>query len=656
MNKLLARQIKKYLGDLPSLPDNFEKLFQAIDDAYNSFECDLAMMERAFNLSSQEFILVNNQLQQEIEAKKRTEGALRESENQLRLKLDYILSPDKKVEDFSLTDLIDVEILQEIQDSFSKTTGVASMITDSKAKPITKPSNFCKVCNLIRSSEKGRERCILSDKLIGEKTAKLKKPVYEECTSCGFIDASAPIFVEDVHIGNWLIGQINVSQVDRKRIREYAVEIGVDPEEMLDGYESMTSMDIKKFKETLSLLWQLAKNLSLLGFNNLKLARELYEREQLENEILKTRKLESIGILAGGIAHDFNNILTSILGNIMLAKEFVGPGDDLEGFLSNMEKASQRAQDLTQQLLTFSKGGVPVKKAESISDLIKDSVNFVLKGSNVSSKFFIQDDLYPVEIDAGQINQVINNLIINADQAMPDGGVINVRCENVTLKDNQISDLKKGSYVKITIQDQGDGISKEHITKIFDPYFSTKANGNGLGLATSYSILKKHDGHISVESTLGKGSSFVIYLPASSKDIAESQKTRNQIIKGNGRILVMDDDAMVRATFTQMLSHLGYQVTAVADGDEAIETYTASEQNNESFDLVIMDLTIPGGMGGKETISKLQELCPDVKCVVSSGYSHDPVMASFQEYGFKGILRKPFNIADLSAVINDLVN
>ncbi|RJP61239.1 MAG: response regulator [Candidatus Auribacter fodinae] len=652
MNKLLARQIKKYLGDMAVIPGNAEQFFKAIDDAYNGFESDLSLMENAFNLSSQEFARVNEQLQKEIEEKKRTEEALRDSERHLRLKLEYILSPEKNIKDFSLKDLIDVSTLQEIQNSFAETTGVASIITDVEGNPITEPSNFCKVCELIRSTKKGSERCVASDKILGEKTEKLKKPVYEECLSCGFVDACAPIFVEGVHVANWLIGQSNIGKVDRTRIKGYAIEIGVDPDEMMRAYDSMSSMGIKQFKKILSLLWRLAKNLSMLGYNNLKLARELYEREKLENEILKARKLESIGILAGGIAHDFNNILTSILGNIMLLKQFITPDEAHAGFISNVEKASERAKDLTQQLLTFSKGGAPIKKAASISDLIQDSVNFVLKGSNVKPRFIIQDAIYPVEIDEGQINQVINNLIINADQAMPDGGEIIVRCENIILEEKQIPDLKQGKYVKITIQDHGHGISEKHLSKIFDPYFTTKNNGTGLGLATTYSIIKRHDGAITVESQEGLGTSFYIYLPASTKNIQKKNTDTVEIVKGNGKILIMDDDPMVRATISDMVAHLGYQVTDVKDGIEAIEIYRDSVERNDFFDVVIMDLTIPGGMGGKEAVTKLLQINPDANCIVSSGYSNDPVMSKFQDYGFKGILRKPVTITELSSVLH----
>jgi PAS domain S-box-containing protein len=385
------------------------------------------------------------------------------------------------------------------------------------------------------------------------------------------------------------------------------------------------------------------------------IARDITERKRIEEELLKTQKLESLGVLAGGIAHDFNNILTAILGNVSLARMYVKQEDKMIERLAESEKASLRAKDLTQQLLTFARGGAPIKETASIVELIKDSVSFVLSGSNVKCEFSIPNDLWMVEIDEGQMSQVINNLIINAQQAMPEGGIIDVSAENMTVGSEHGLPLKGGRYVKIAIKDHGIGIPKEHLQKIFDPYFTTKQKGSGLGLATSYSIVRKHDGHITVDSELGAGTTFTIYLPASEKEIPTSKDKEEESLLGKGRILVMDDEEVVRGVACEMLRRIGYEVEFARDGTEAIELYKRARESGQPFDAVILDLTVPGGIGGKEAIKRLLEIDPRVKAIVSSGYSNDPVMAKFREYGFRGVIAKPYKIEELSGVLRRII-
>lgn len=367
-------------------------------------------------------------------------------------------------------------------------------------------------------------------------------------------------------------------------------------------------------------------------------------------------KLESVGILAGGIAHDFNNLLTAIVGNISLAKMRAGSEDKNLKMLIEAEKACFRAKELTQQLLTFSKGGAPIKKATHIDELVKDSAAFTLSGSMTRPEFYIMDNLWPVEVDEGQVSQVINNLILNANQAMYGGGIIEVRCENIVLGKEDTLPLTRGRYIKITVKDQGCGIAKEHLEKIFDPYFTTKKKGSGLGLSTTYSIVKKHDGHIAVESELGKGTAFYIYLPASEKEVSREKGAEEEHIAGKGRILVMDDEEVVREVAGGMAAHLGYEVDFAEDGAKAIELYRKAKKSGKSFDVVIMDLTIPGGMGGEEAMKKLLEIDPSVKAIVSSGYSNDPVMADYKKHGFSGVIAKPYKIAEMSSVINSVIH
>ncbi|HFE65231.1 MAG TPA: PAS domain S-box protein [Caldithrix sp.] len=384
--------------------------------------------------------------------------------------------------------------------------------------------------------------------------------------------------------------------------------------------------------------------------------RDITEIKKMEQELLKAQKIESVGILAGGIAHDFNNILSAILGNVSLAKIYAESDEKISKRLTEAEKATMRAKDLTQQLLTFSKGGAPVKETTSITEIIRESVDFTLRGSSVDCKYSFPENLWAVEVDTGQMSQVIQNLVINAQQAMPEGGIIEIGVQNESLKKNSGIPLPTGKYIKISISDHGVGISAEHLSRIFDPYFTTKHQGNGLGLATAYSIIKKHNGHIYADSVMGKGSTFTIYLPAKAVKIAHRQWENNSIKKGKGKILIVDDEEAVREIVSQILNDLGYTVTTATSGEEAIRIYSEEFNQSKPFNLVIMDLTLPGGIGGTTAIQKIHDLDPDVKAVVASGYSSDPVMAHFADYGFAGCIKKPFTVKEISSVVSELLS
>jgi len=386
--------------------------------------------------------------------------------------------------------------------------------------------------------------------------------------------------------------------------------------------------------------------------------RDITEKKRMEEDILKSQNLESLGVLAGGIAHDFNNLLTGILGNISLAKMYVGPATKAHARLEEAEKASERTRDLTRQLLTFSKGGAPVKKVASMARIIMDSASLVLRGSNVRCEFFPPEDLWAVEVDEGQMSQVINNLIINAGQAMPDGGIITVHAENVTLGSDHFLPLREGRYICISIRDHGMGIPEKNLPKIFNPYFTTREKGSGLGLASVYSIIKKHDGYVGVESKPGLETTFYLYIPASDKclemeTVPEAQ--RKPFPEDKGRILVMDDEEVVRQVAAEMLDHLGYQVDVCGNGGEVLSLYREARESGKPYAAVIMDLTIPGGMGGKETMKKLLEIDPDVKGVVSSGYSFDPIVAHHRKYGFSGVVTKPYKVDEMCETLQALV-
>lgn len=384
--------------------------------------------------------------------------------------------------------------------------------------------------------------------------------------------------------------------------------------------------------------------------------RDMTERIKLDEERLKASKLESLGLLAGGIAHDFNNLLTTILGNLSMTKTWVNSRDHLYIFLSEAENASLRAKKLTQQLLTFAKGGTPLKKPLALQQVISESAAFALSGSSTRCQCEIPDDLWPIEADEGQIGQVIHNLTVNAHQAMPTGGMLSIIGENIILTTEQAKQQSlsaEGKYIKLTIQDNGNGIPLKALHKIFDPYYSTKPSGSGLGLSTTYSIINNHHGLITASSVEGQGATFIIHLPASQIATTTLQVSPTAIT-GEGRVLVMDDEESIRLLLGEMLRHLGYEVECVAEGNEALECYQAAHRTQQPFNAVILDLTVTGGLGGKDTVAQLRQFDPQVKAIVSSGYSNDPVLSRYSTFGFHGVVAKPFRLAELSQVLHQI--
>lgn len=383
--------------------------------------------------------------------------------------------------------------------------------------------------------------------------------------------------------------------------------------------------------------------------------RDATDRHRLEEERLKASKLESVGLLAGAIAHDFNNILTAIMGNISLAKLYTQSGDKIFDRLTEAEKASVWAKDLTQQLLTFAKGGAPVKKTAMVADLVRDAASFATRGSHARCEFDFAAGCAPVEVDEGQMRQVIHNLVLNAQQAMPQGGRIKLSTCMTTVKPDTLP-LPPGEYVNIRCEDEGVGIAPENLPKIFDPYFTTKQRGSGLGLATSYSIIKKHDGLIVATSEVGRGTCFNIYLPPSNQPVPAALNEAPQAeAGGSARVLVMDDEAFIRDLLRRLFSFFNYEVDFAEDGEQALEAYKKALADNRRYDVVIMDLVIPGGMGGRETIQHLLKLDPNACAVVSSGYSNDPIMADYRKYGFAGAVAKPYKNEELRSVVQKLV-
>jgi PAS domain S-box-containing protein len=390
---------------------------------------------------------------------------------------------------------------------------------------------------------------------------------------------------------------------------------------------------------------------SLVVFGVVLVLRDVTEDRRQEEDRWRSNKLESIGVLAGGIAHDFNNILTSILANVCLAQFHASPDGDLSRVLADAEKACVTARTLTRQLLTFARGGAPIKATISIGDLLRE----VTGGSNTSCAFDIPPDLWLVAVDQGQMAQAISNVIINAVEAMPAGGALAVKAVNLAYGKLPLM-LKAGQYVHITIADQGGGIPKTHLSRIFDPYFTTKAGKSGLGLTTTFSIITRHDGYITAESEYGRGAVFHIYLPAVEGRIIPMETSADRLIQGRGRMLLMDDEETIRMAVGNMLRMLGYEVDVAADGHEAMKRYQEAMKNNQPFDIVLLDLTVPGGMGGVEAFNQLRRLNPQVRAIVSSGYSDDPVLAQYTSYGFSGMVMKPYGIKELSQVIHDVMH
>jgi len=378
--------------------------------------------------------------------------------------------------------------------------------------------------------------------------------------------------------------------------------------------------------------------------------KDITDRLKTDAERLKMSKLESLGTLAGGIAHDFNNILTAIMGNISLSRVQANNPEKVAKRLEEAENAAARAKDLTQQLLTFARGGDPVKKNIRVGSLLKEAAGFAIHGSAVKCKFVLADNLWPVQADEGQLSQVIHNLVLNAVQAMANGGTITVVAKNV-------DSLPEGKrFVEISVADTGTGIPGHLLQRVFDPYFTTKQQGSGLGLATCYSIIKKHDGNITVESTPDKGSIFYVSLPAAEQVEKTEPDACLEVSRGTGRVLVMDDEEMVRMTAKAALEELGYLVECTENGSAAVELYRRRKEEGNSFVAVIMDLTIPGGIGGKEAINSLIQIDPKVKAIVSSGYASDPVMANYREYGFCAVLSKPYRLQEMSKALQVSLN
>jgi len=376
--------------------------------------------------------------------------------------------------------------------------------------------------------------------------------------------------------------------------------------------------------------------------------RDISERLKAEEERLTAGRFEAMGILAGGIAHDLNNILTAILGNIDLAKMLSKPGEMVFRKLEKAEKAALRARSLSERFLTYAKGGEPMKKPTSIPLIVEDTAGIALSRAGLELDFRLPGDLWAVEADEGQIHQVFSNIFINAAQAMPEGGLVRIEAQNILQDKTSEMILKRGKYVRITIADQGPGIRKEDLPRIFDPYFTTKPMGTGLGLATVYSIIRRHEGSISVQSVIGTGTTFEILLPASDQPAPKKALQPRKANRGKGSVLVVDDERIIREVVGEILSYLGYEVSFATDGAQAIDLYCRAAESGTPFDVILMDLNLPSGINGKEAVSRLHSIDPHVKVIAAAGYASDPILMDFKKHGFLGAVSKPYRIEQLS--------
>ena len=382
---------------------------------------------------------------------------------------------------------------------------------------------------------------------------------------------------------------------------------------------------------------------------------DITEQKRMEEEIRRAHNLKSLGLLAGGIAHDFNNVLTGVMGSLALLQHFLDKDSMEHEIASEAQQAATKTKALTQQLMTFAKGGTPIKETASIEELIRETTSLSLHGANTRPEFHFSDGLPSVDIDTGQISQVIQNLVLNADQAMPNGGTLKISADHVEVAAGDPLPLEAGTYVRVSVEDQGIGISDDLLSQVFDPYFSTKETGHGLGLSICHSIIQRHNGHITVSSRQNVGTTFEFYLPASEEQVITVTENEREWARGTGKILLMDDEETIHQMMGRTLKALGYEVESVYDGKEVLQAYKVALETDKPFDVVIMDLTIPGGMGGKEAIGKLLVIDPRVQALVSSGYSNDPVMADFAEYGFAGSVAKPVDIEELADMVKRIL-
>jgi PAS domain S-box-containing protein len=675
IHSLLKRQLKKFFGVAPDVPPEWMAFLEAVNAAYQEFDTDRSMLERSLDLSSQELLHANSEMRAIFRAIPDLLFRFDHDGKILDCKAgstaDLYLPPDRlmgrNIQDIPPEHIGSkfFEAIRRIQESQLMASFEYALMLhgqeyyyEARLLPLLE-NQFIAIIRNITSRKRAEEALRESEEKYRTLVENINIGIYRTTGDPfgHFLQANpamAKIFGYDTREEFLRISISDLYRTTGERM-VFLAEISEK------GFVKERELLMKK-KDGTPLVASCTANVQYGDDGAIRwidgVMEDISERKQRDEEMLKTSKLESLGILAGGIAHDFNNILTAIIGNLSLARMMAEPEGKVLSRLSDAERASRRAQDLTRQLLTFSKGGAPIKKVASVAELLKDTAGFVMSGSNVRCAFKISEDLWPVDIDAGQISQVIHNLVINAQQSMSQAGTIEIRAENVLvggITGETGLPLSAGNYIKISIRDQGAGIPEAHLDKIFDPYFTTKEKGSGLGLTTTYAIIKRHDGHITIKSNVGAGTTFSIYLPASKEKIEQREEVSEERATGKGKVLLLDDEQIVRDVGGSMLVHLGYDVDFAKDGKEAIDHVRKAEESGKPFDVVIMDLTIPGGMGGKEAVQELLKINPAVKAIASSGYSNDPIMADYKKYGFIAIVPKPYDVDELRKTLHTVL-
>lgn len=676
LHSLLIRQLKKYYNKtgLTELPVETQQFAEAVNTAYMQFDEDREMLERSMELSSMELLQANSELQTlflampDIFFRIETDGTI--CDYKAGTDKEFLLPPAQLV-GRRLQDIPDKLISAKFQEAIRFALGKQEIIPVEYNLEIEGNVLYYEARFIPFMS---KEIIVIVRNITGRKEAEEALAAEKERLSVTLRSIGDGVITTDTSGNVLMVNQVaeqltgwTQEEARGKPLDRVIRIIKHSTRERQDNIvEEITKSGQTLKKESNTILISRDGTERFIAHTGSPIIdqgkivgvvlaiRDITARRKMEEDLLRAQKLESIGVLAGGIAHDFNNILTAVMGNITLAKRHIGESHKLLKRLDNAEKAANRTRDLIQRLVTFATGGAPIRRTIDIHELLRHSIEFTLAGSNVKPEFAIAPGLWPVDIDENQFAQAINNLVLNAVEAMPNGGTLNVLAENVTHDTKGDAHPDSGDYIKVTIQDTGVGISPLHMSKIFDPYFSTKEKGSGLGLTSSYSIIKKHNGHIEVESYLNEGTTVRLFIPVSRKEW--ELKESDLEYKKDARILVMDDNPHVIETAGDILKEEGFRVTFALDGKETIDKYMKAQKANDPFDLVIMDLTIPGGMGGKEAVEKLKKKDPEAKVIASSGYSNDPVMAYYHRYGFAAVVSKPYVASSLLQAVKRVLS
>ena len=605
-------------------------------------------------------------LLQEIDERKKTEAALKRSEEALEKRIIALTMPLDDAKSLHFEDLFNLEDIQQIQDQFADATGVASIITHPDGRPITRPSRFCRLCNdIIRQTDKGRANCYRSDAVIGRLSS--EGPTIQLCMSGGLWDAGAAISIGGRHLANWLIGQVRDETQTEMKIREYARAIGADEDAAVEAFREVPAMSRERFEQIAKALFIIANQLSTIAYQNVQQARFISdlqtaetEKEQLEKQINQAQKLESIGRLAGGVAHDLNNMLSPILGYGELLMEDLKNDPQKQERVHQIVQAGHRARDLVGHLLAFSRRQTLAYTRLNLNHTLYNFEKLLRRTirEDIELTLIPGPGIQNIEGDVGQIEQVIMNLCVNAQDAMPDGGKLTIETAMADLDAQYLNDhpsTKEGRYVMLAISDNGVGMNPDTQNQIFEPFFSTKGEqGTGLGLATVYGIVKQHGGNIWVYSEPERGTTFKVYLPAVDSGIPDKKITRERPLgnlKGSETILLAEDNAQVRELAADILKGQGYHLMVAQNGLEALEML---ESYDGSLDLLLTDVIMPD-VNGKELFTRLAEQFSDLRVLYMSGYTDDVI-------AHKGILeegihfiQKPFTVIGLANKVREVL-